>query len=703
MKKKIFTMLVLLMTAVTGAWAGVEPATTTDLASITGDYTAQDGEILTGTLGANVKISIADGATVTLLNANINGDKTFTTAEHAGLTCLGDATITIVGTNSVSGTVDIKGYGYPAIYVPSGKTLIINGTGSLMAQSSKYAAAIGARRESHCGNIEIQSGKITAIADGERGAGIGGAHNANCGNITISGGIVTAVGSSQCAGIGGGRRGGSTDAGHCGDILISGGVVSATSGEDAAAIGGGRGNNNSYKSNCGTITITNTVLKVYADQGGGSKNTIGAGYNGNDVTVIINGNTGVINDDPYTYGPKEDGEIVVDYINAIGTVVYTQECKDKIDIARELYDKLEAAQKDLVSNYSTLTDAEAAYAALVPAEPGTAVLNADGTEAVMEMPTYDVTVDYELVRDMTVQMTTQVGVGNDGYRIRIKKDNQTGKFVPAEMTPQAMAGLITVTDDIEQQTLTNNTDYTVSIFAVDDNDQPTGTAIAFADLEPGRYVAFATAKEGTIYDGQTLPSNIFKLFVGYEVEVGAESFATFYKDEKLTVEESSTTGELYTISSVSADEAVLSAQIGVAPANTPLLVYNSGSEKKTILLIPTEDEADSGVTYANEFKGTLVASTIAASTNSQTNYALNGKQFVWVKNALSIAANKCWLEVVNSNARAISILFGEATGISTAVTTVPADGDWYDLNGRKVTAPTRKGVYIHNGKKVVIK
>ena len=325
------------------------------------------------------------------------------------------------------------------------------------------------------------------------------------------------------------------------------------------------------------------------------------------------------------------------------------------------------------------------------------------TEASFDMPTYDLTVDYELVRDMSVDMTVTVEDAQGKSSIRLKKMD-SGKYEPADMTPQQMAGLITVTDDIEDEELTNNTDYTVSIFAVDDNDQPTGTAIAFADLTPGRYVAFATAKEGTIYDGRTLPSNVFKLFVGYEVEVGAESFATFYKDEKLTVEESSTTGELYTISSVSADEAVLSAQIGVAPANTPLLVYNSGSEKKTILLIPTDDQADNVTAYGG-FKGTLVASTIAASTNDQTNYALNGKQFVWVKNALSIAANKCWLEVVNSNARAISIMFNdeETTGISTAVTTVPADGDWYDLNGRKVTAPTRKGVYIHNGKKAVVK
>ena len=360
MRKKIFTFLLALVTSVGLSWA-----TTTDLASITGDYTAQDGEILTGTLGVNVKISIADGATVTLLNANINGDKTWTTGEYAGLTCLGDATITIVGKNSVSGfSVD---NGYPGIYIPSGKTLIINGTGSLTAQSStEEAAGIGARKNTHCGNIEIQSGKITAIAGGEEGAGIGGGFNGNCGNITISGGIVTAVGGYRGAGIGGGRRSGSTNAGHCGNILISGGVVSATSGEEAAAIGGGRGNNNNYKTNCGTITITNTALKVYAHQGGGSTNTIGAGKYGTCGTVTIGGNTGVINNDPYTYRTKEDGEIVVDYINAIGTVVYTQECKDKIDIARELYDALGDSQKDLVTNYQTLLDAEAAYAALIP-------------------------------------------------------------------------------------------------------------------------------------------------------------------------------------------------------------------------------------------------------------------------------------------------------------------------------------------------
>ena len=45
-----------------------------DLSTITANYTAQDGETLTGTLGENVKISIADGATITIENVTIKGE-----------------------------------------------------------------------------------------------------------------------------------------------------------------------------------------------------------------------------------------------------------------------------------------------------------------------------------------------------------------------------------------------------------------------------------------------------------------------------------------------------------------------------------------------------------------------------------------------------------------------------------------------------
>jgi len=55
---------------------------------------------------------------------------------------------------------------------------------------------------------------------------------------------------------------------------------------------------------------------------------------------------------------------VIAKINAIGTVEYTPECKALIDAVRTAYDALTDAQKALVTNYPTLTAAEAKYAEL---------------------------------------------------------------------------------------------------------------------------------------------------------------------------------------------------------------------------------------------------------------------------------------------------------------------------------------------------
>ena len=55
---------------------------------------------------------------------------------------------------------------------------------------------------------------------------------------------------------------------------------------------------------------------------------------------------------------------VIAKINAIGTVVRTTACKTKIDDARTAYNALTDVQKTLVTNYATLTSAEAAYSEL---------------------------------------------------------------------------------------------------------------------------------------------------------------------------------------------------------------------------------------------------------------------------------------------------------------------------------------------------
>lgn len=301
---------------------------TVNLASLTSDYEAESGDILTGTLSGNHKISIANNAIVMLSDVDI----TCLTdgSEYAGITCSGNANIILDGTNNVVGGVFLKvrnaeyyHYGqYPGIYIPSGYTLTIDGNGTLNASSAYanasrednyecYAAGIGGGRQQNCGNIVINGGTIVAKGGGKYGsAGIGGGTTASCGDITITGGNVTATGGKGAAGIGSGSGAwtntGSIISSSCGDILISGGTVTATGGNGdwgaGAGIGSGQGYGNDRISTCGDITIKSTVTQVTAKRGrasqsaGDNAHSIGAGGSGYSTcgTVTIENGANVI-------------------------------------------------------------------------------------------------------------------------------------------------------------------------------------------------------------------------------------------------------------------------------------------------------------------------------------------------------------------------------------------------------------------------
>ena len=232
-----------------------------DLASLTADYEAKDGETLSGILGGNYKITIADGAVVTLKNAVIYGENS-EAYKWAGITATGDATIVLVASNIVRGFHE----NYPGIFVPEGKTLRIKGNGKLEAGSSGRGAGIGGANyeQINCGNIEILEGTIRAVS-GMNSAAIGAGGLSECGSITISGGFVTAVpyNSDSAAGIGTGRK-----RSRCGDITISGGNVVAEAGDLSAGIG------SSYESICGNITISGGTVTAH---GGTNAACIGSG------------------------------------------------------------------------------------------------------------------------------------------------------------------------------------------------------------------------------------------------------------------------------------------------------------------------------------------------------------------------------------------------------------------------------------------
>lgn len=252
-----------------------------NIADLCNDYTAQNGDILSGKLNKGVSISIADGATVTLDGVNINGNGGWNKGDYAGLTPLGDATIILKdGSENI-----VKGFNenYPGIFAADGKKLTIQGTGKLEASSNGSGAGIGGKYNTRCGDIEIQGGTITATG-GTAGAGIGAGdgsypYNSSCNDITITGGTIKATGGDGAAGIG---SGGSCSS--CGSITISGGTIEATGGNGAAGIGSGR--NSSYV-HCSDITITDGVTSVTATKGDGSPNSIGAGDGASCSTVTF--------------------------------------------------------------------------------------------------------------------------------------------------------------------------------------------------------------------------------------------------------------------------------------------------------------------------------------------------------------------------------------------------------------------------------
>ena len=311
---------------------------TIDLATVTSDIVIADGSTVTGSLGGNYKVSIAAGASVTLNDVTINGADNYSYS-WAGITCEGDATIIISGTNTVKGFYSW----YPGIQAgPVGTTLTIDGTGSLTATAGDNAAAIGSASDhSSCGNITINGGTINAISSlrgaaigsgyiystcgdiminggtinaspgpygasigsgfdnctcgdiiitsgnitasaGDRGAGIGsGYHQSSCGDITINGGTINASSGTFGASIGSGF-----DSSTCGDIEITGGNITASAGDEGAGIGSGY-----HQSSCGDITITGGTITATSGNPNSNKGTgagIGSGYHQSscgDITI----------------------------------------------------------------------------------------------------------------------------------------------------------------------------------------------------------------------------------------------------------------------------------------------------------------------------------------------------------------------------------------------------------------------------------
>ena len=155
--------------------------------------------------------------------------------------------------------------------------------------------------------------------------------------------------------------------------------------------------------------------------------------------------------------------------------------------------------------------------------------------------------------------------------------------------------------------------------------------------------------------------------------------------------------EAYVASAVGGDNVTLT-KVSAAPAGTPLVLKaTAGAHNLTI----AESAAAVGtnnlqVSNGNTAKGNDVY-VLAKPAGKSVGF------YKWAS-ATSLSAGKIYLKLPSSSAReSLDINFeDDVTAIESVVKTQNIDGQYFDLQGRKVSQPT-KGLYIVNGKKVILK
>ena len=156
----------------------------------------------------------------------------------------------------------------------------------------------------------------------------------------------------------------------------------------------------------------------------------------------------------------------------------------------------------------------------------------------------------------------------------------------------------------------------------------------------------------------------------------------------------------YIITGISGNS-VTTQRVSYIPKGVAVLVEKGTSSESAIDIVTNPDDLP--------LKGTQDPKAVSSITGG-TVYVLYNGEFVKSMSG-TIPAHRCYLLVATNNAsgtRSFGILHGDGT---TAIREVEEensekwpDGAWHDLQGHRLPAkPTKSGLYLHNGVKVVLK
>ena len=353
---------------------------------------------------------------------------------------------------------------------------------------------------------------------------------------------------------------------------------------------------------------------------------------------------------------------------------------------------------------------------------GVIIPNVNGRGAIVGYSYGDNALTRNYYRDCKVASNnvTPTGVGVGKYNSTTTSDvsNKQGALALYAIT----LGTDVTLDRTVKATLPNTNNKTNKTYAngADIEDQPYAYATATVNLgynsvPEGKTPVYTATNGGTISGSTlTMPASDVTVSAGlYDNSLSltansanASNWTTFYcggvgysVGNDVTIYKAAKNGtSSVTLTEVSG---------GIIPAGQAVILKATAS---SVALTLTQDAATGDYT-GNELLGVDVETPQDA---NKTYYVLSKPAekdfgFYKLKNSVNLGANKAYLEVATTGAPGFLgfDVDGETTGIiSNTDFTDSTDkaGEWFSLDGRKLQGkPTEKGLYIVNGRKVVIK
>lgn len=158
---------------------------------------------------------------------------------------------------------------------------------------------------------------------------------------------------------------------------------------------------------------------------------------------------------------------------------------------------------------------------------------------------------------------------------------------------------------------------------------------------------------------------------------------------------------------------------------TAYIAINSDNKQVTLSPLNGALAAGQGAIVSKATTGDIYAYVSAETTDSRNNQLVgggdatkeltDGNYYIFNKKgddavfsplnntSTTLAANKAALKTATPGGQALTLDFGSVTGINTITTAMPATNATFDLSGRKVSGELPAGLYIKNGKKLLIK